>query len=663
MHTGKLLLPREGGEYKSWFLWLAATGMTVLLLALTLLVTVPEYMTNDDVYFLRAIANIPSQGLAAVTNTIAHSAQEGTESMSILLCAVIGWFYKLDPNGYWYLGYHGVIWLVSLTVIFRCVIGKCRRRGYSLLVGFFLCAALYTGVFMYAVAELSFTVTAAMAGSAAVALVLCRDDGDARGWRILCDGGSVLLLLLCFLQRRATGLCLLCFFALAAAYRLARLLLAPKGQRRRPALCFSSVMAAGLAIILVCDFIGQGISSDEYHRAEHYRSLVVDYLNDEITAEDYAQVGIPRELATMIHGWYFMDERVTTDMLEAVSEVYYARQAQETAKSPLLSRLFTPVKALCSQLLADGQMQCRTGLMLCMLLLCAAAFFLGGRKRLPELLCALCAAGGAGLLLLRLISGGRFPVRTFLVVIIPAIVMLLLLLLSMEVKIPRRPVGAGFTALCLVSVFLCGLGMFRVPHITDTAGRAEVFADQWAMEDYANSRRDTTIITNIYDYVFDPLHSLDTYPTNTRVWGACGETARAPEERLYADTFFRDDVEFMSDNFAITTFLLQYLSVENGPVQARIKAQVTPAITAYDIGRITPGSGYTGWYEQNGLRYYFQNGQAVTGTHTIGGVEYEFAPAGADSAFFLAQSEDGSTVYSTYAYSLLSPEGDDGLTE
>ena len=71
-----------------------------------------------------------------------------------------------------------------------------------------------------------------------------------------------------------------------------------------------------------------------------------------------------------------------------------------------------------------------------------------------------------------------------------------------------------------------------------------------------------------------------------------------------------------------------------------------------DISLVCPEENYTGWYECNGLTYYFQHGQALTGQQTIGGREYTFAPAGAQAQ--LITVTDDSIVYTTDAYSLQS---------
>ena len=77
-----------------------------------------------------------------------------------------------------------------------------------------------------------------------------------------------------------------------------------------------------------------------------------------------------------------------------------------------------------------------------------------------------------------------------------------------------------------------------------------------------------------------------------------------------------------------------------------------------DISRIAPAEpNYTGWYEQNGLTYYFRDGQALAGQQDIDGQSYTFAPAGAACQFAAAPGAEGA-IYYTDAYSLVQPEAE-----
>lgn len=637
------------------FRWLTAAVAAGLFFLLASGLTVMTYMTIDEVSFMQAIAQVPEKGLAALHNTLAHSSQENASSISLWLCALIGQFYRLDPDGYWYLGYHLLMLWASLTVLGRCVLVKTSRRGMPAWMGVLLTLLLGGGLFLYAYARLAFTVTAAAVGSAAVALVLCRGDETTRAGRVRSDILAGLLTLLCFLQRRATGMAVACFLALAVVYALVRIWLTgdPGRGRAMLALCLAVLVTAGVTAGLCVS--GDKLESDEnYREAEYYRSLIGDILFDKLTIEQYERAGAPKELATLMQGWFFMDERVTTDMLRDLADIYYADLAAQP-KASLPARLWETAKDLAATLWSNGQMRAQSGLILALILLCLAQWAAHGRAYWPEGLCALCAAGGALLMLLHLAADGRFLIRVFLVVSYPAAVTLVLLALSAPAP-EAKGAKAGTFILTLAGAALCIYSVTTVPHVLDGASRAEVFSEQTAIETYEAAHPDKTLITSIYDArgsIADPLHPLDAYSPNRVIWGYIGDLAKSDEDRLYAGAFFRDDVLFMSDRFSSLAGLLQYMTVGYGPVQATLDAQLTPAVTVTDIDAVSPGEHYTGWYEQNGITYYFRDGQALTGEQTIDGKTYTFAPAGAAARFMPISSENGTVVYTTNAYSLM----------
>ena len=625
--------------------WATAAAVTALFFVWALRVTVLSYMTNDDALFLRAIAQVPEKGLDATAGVFS----------SQLLSLALGKLYGLAPDGYWYLGYHLTVLLVSLTVIGRCILVKVCGRGWPAWAGAVLYGALCAGLFLYCFAAISFTVTPAVAGSAAAALTFCRDGNRTAAGRAVSDIAGAILLILCILQRQQTGLALLCFWALAAGYQLVRMLMARAGVGR-------AALFAGtcLAIFLGVTAIGRVtlVTVDPaYSRAEYYRSRIVDFLNDDITLEEYEQAGVSRELATLIYGWFFMDEKVTTDLFRDVISIHRAAETGGADAPAALSRLGGLCARLGTYVRSDRQMSWRLGAIGALFFCCAAAFLRFGRRYWPELLAALCCLGGMGILLLYLVDMGRFPIRVFLVVTLPAAVLLLLAALTVPadaaVPAPARQRAAGWMgAVCAGAAALCCAGcLYITPHAADAATRADVFGVQWAIEDYARAHPDVTIVNSVYDYYFDPIHTPADYPDNRVLWGACGDTAKAPEDRLYADAFFRDDVLFMSDRFSSLIGLLQYLSVEYGPVQAVQDARLGPTVTVTDISLVSPGEDYTGWYEQNGMTYYFRDGQALTGEQTIDGERYTFAPAGAGAGPVTVP--EGGLIYTTDAYSLL----------
>ena len=150
---------------KDWVRWLVALTVTGLFFLWALRVTVLNYMTIDEVSLIEAIVRIPEQGLGAAGDSFAN----------ILFCGLISLFYRLNPNGLWYFGYHLFAILGSSVVIGRCILAKASRRGLPALAGCLVHWLLCMGIFLYTLSKLSFTVPPAVVGSAAVALLLCRE--------------------------------------------------------------------------------------------------------------------------------------------------------------------------------------------------------------------------------------------------------------------------------------------------------------------------------------------------------------------------------------------------------------------------------------------------------------------------------------------------------
>ena len=627
---------------KDGSLWLISLAVTALIVLWTLRVTVLSYMTNDDVYIIGTMVRTAENGLASAVTSFSH----------VLFCGMFAILYSLAPDVLWYLGYHVLALALSLVILGRCVLLKTRRLGWSTTSGLLMLSCVH-GLFLYSFAELSFTVTPAVVGSAAIALILCRSDVPRRGTRAALDIVGAVLMLLCYMQRPVSGRCVLCFWGVACAYHLLRLFLDSPGNRVRRMLSFAPYILAVLLLLGGARGMTRSDTyrqSSEYATAEHYRSLVVDYLIDDITFEEYESVGIPQELAVMLHGWYFMDERITTETFRELVNTHYANNADNASPVSL-------IRQFVSSVLSDPQTAYRMAALLLLFLASLAALIRCRRKYLPAFLTALCACGGAAILWLYLVSEGRFPIRVFLVVYDPALTLVLLSALtapdgSAPAPPDRERAGSVPEALIVFCFYIaCILCVSIVPHIQESVSHDDVFAEEMAVERYVGEQPETTFITNIYETNLDPIHST-TYPRNKVLWGACGDTYRS--DRLYADAFFRDDTLFLCQKPGYIQFLLQYLTLDFGPVCAEMKDHLIHDIVIYDVAQITPGEDYTGWYEQNGMTYYFENGQAVSGEKIIDGREYSFAPFGSASTLVIRDGD--STIYTTDAYSLISGE-------
>ena len=638
---GKLRAGLDRAMAKDRWRWLAAAVMTGLFFLWTCRVTVITFMTNDDVTLMRTAARVSTEGLGAASQSFSH----------FLFCGLMSLLYRLDMHGYWYGDYHIFAIAVSLAVIGRCVLLKASRRGMSALGGLGVFALLCAGLMVHAVAELSFTITPALLGTAAAALVLCRDETKNRAGHIVIDTGCLVMLLLAWLQRASSARCVLCFWALAVGYQLLKMWLGREPGKRMVPLLLCAALTVGLCfgagmLRLPGQESGTELNPtayDEYVYAERYRSLVMDYLTERLTNEELEAAGLPPELSNLLRAWYFMDERINTNTFRKIVDMYYDPSLEAgslEAATSMESGSHIRTMALTALLLP---------------LLLALTLLLGrrGKRRWPELLGALGAFGGGAVLLLYLIRQGRFLLRVHLVVVIPAAVCLTLFALSgPAAEKPTQPWQKGLAA--LLGAALCvtaGLSARSIPYAGEAMTRQEAFAFQQATEGYANAHQDIYFVTNFISQNLDPFHDVTVYPGNMHIWGGTGVTA--DPDRLYADAFFREDVQFMCQKPSTILALLQYLTLDFGPVQATSLAQLTADTFVTDLDLICPSEGYTGWHEQNGMTYYFRDGQALTGAQTIDGKTYAFAPAGNKAQLTAGVTAEGERIYTTTAYSLI----------
>lgn len=654
--------------------WLISAAVTALFFLWSWRVTVFAFMTNDDATILRAIGD---GSFWSLSSAFPHP----------YLCAALNWLYRLAPKADWYTWYHLAVLLGGMLILGRCLYLKLRSRSLPPEAWMLLHWLLGAGMILYTLSELSFTVTPAVAGSVAAALLLCRDETDSTASHVLTDLGSVVLMLLCLLQRGSTAEALICFWLLAAGYQLVHIAAARKPRRLRQAGGLVITLALTLALLTAVDHAPRPASADSnaeentqqgdysYSEAEHYRSLVMDYLLDKLTDEQLEAVGIPPELTTMLRDWYFMDERINTDTFRLIVETYpdalNEKAGSLTAEddgqgdvSPLAAPfvwLKNMITAATGSMMSARRnlaeiMLLGLGILLALLLLRLFRYGLDGWL---ETLCGLCAAGGCGLMLLYLILKGRMLIRVFLVPAIPAAVVMLLMVADAPSKPASTKVQKRAASLSRLLVFCLGaLCLFiarNVPYANETINRQKAFERQAATESYAAAHPEITFITNALFNDVDPFHDPWSYPANLSRWGDTGMTAAA--DRLYAEDFFRDDIQLMCEQYSTLVGLLPYLTLDYGPVQAQVVAQLSPLNFVASLSQVTPGEDYTGWYEHNGMTYYFRDGQALTGEQVIDSKTYTFAPIGAKSQFCAVPGREGS-IYSTNAYSLITPEAD-----
>ena len=181
--------------------------VAVLLSAFSAVQTV-SYLTNDD---------------NAIAYTLAGYNTGAPSPYALFINCLLGFpvsaLYTSAPGVAWWAVLQLAAIAVSAAVIGACMLRAGQRRGAPLIVMLAGFALLLLLLLLQPVVEPTYTVTAAVIGTAGCALVVCAAEEPRRGKRIALDVLSCALLLLAFLYREETGFALLCFYFAACAYR------------------------------------------------------------------------------------------------------------------------------------------------------------------------------------------------------------------------------------------------------------------------------------------------------------------------------------------------------------------------------------------------------------------------------------------------------------
>ena len=392
---------RDGILGKAWRRWLLAALAAAVCMLLTHLLYNVTFLNNDDTNIMYALA-----GYRSGTPYPAH------RFVNVLLGLCISFLYRVLPAAPWWAIYQLAMLLLSLVIINACLLKLCERNGVPCLPAFLLLAVLYMGVFVYSVVWMTFTLTAAMLGTAATALLLSVDEpGDARGAQIASAAGAVLLLLLCFFTRNSSGYCMLCFVGAAVLYRW----LCARGRMRRTVVAAASVGAVLVAVVVAVNSLGIAYYNPAGFRAfETARGHFIDYPH--ATYEDdpafFNELGWDASIYALADNLCFVDDAVNAETMEAAAA--HRIGTEET----LLRRIRNTLNAGILFFRGSGAseyMLVIVALLWVFMLLC---FGRGGGGRV-ELLMGCLVAAGAFLLCFYLCYAGRFPVRTFMLIAIP----------------------------------------------------------------------------------------------------------------------------------------------------------------------------------------------------------------------------------------------------
>lgn len=305
--------------------WLWGAGITALAWGFLLCFSDIYFAANDDQFILRAMTGFQPGGTPDF-----HPFLLG------FYVYPLRWLQRFFPGVAWYSLLELLLLALALTVILKSLLQCWLRAGRRLRTGLLLCAgyaALYGSNYL---ARVTFTVTGAMLGAAAVAQILsidCQSASDRSLLRAMTL--AILLLILCYGLRQLSLVPVLGYCGIAFLLRFCSFFGFGKQTKRsaRPML-----VAAGLALLILGGlFAGRALEirlkqKQDALQWQQARSQVLDYINlKSLPSEALESVGWTDEQRILLDKWNTMDEAISTEALRSVRKNWYNSETTTTA--------------------------------------------------------------------------------------------------------------------------------------------------------------------------------------------------------------------------------------------------------------------------------------------------------------------------------------------
>jgi len=305
--------------------WLWGAGITALLWGFLLCFSDIYFAANDDQFILRAMTGFQPGG-----------APDFHPFLLGFYVYPLRWLQRFFPGVAWYSLLELLLLALALTVILKSLLQCWLRAGRRLRTGLLLCAgyaALYGSNYL---ARVTFTVTGAMLGAAAVAQILsidCQSASDRSLLRAMTL--AILLLILCYGLRQLSLVPVLGYCGIAFLLRFCSFFGFGKQTKRsaRPML-----VAAGLALLILGGlFAGRTLEirlkqKQDALQWQQARSQVLDYINlKSLPSEALESVGWTDEQRILLDKWNTMDEAISTEALRSVRKNWCNSETTTTA--------------------------------------------------------------------------------------------------------------------------------------------------------------------------------------------------------------------------------------------------------------------------------------------------------------------------------------------
>lgn len=539
--------------------WLWGAGITALLWGFLLCFSDIYFAANDDQFILRAMTGFQPGGTPDF-----HPFLLG------FYVYPLRWLQHFFPGVAWYSLLELLLLALALTVILKSLLQCWLRAGRRLRTGLLLCAgyaALYGSNYL---ARVTFTVTGAMLGAAAVAQILsidCQSASDRSLLRAMTL--AILLLILCYGLRQLSLVPVLGYCGIAFLLRFCSFFGFGKQTKRsaRPML-----VAAGLALLILGGlFAGRALEirlkqKQDALQWQQARSQVLDYINlKSLPSEALESVGWTDEQRILLDKWNTMDEAISTEALRSVRKNWYNSETTTTAGAAIEDLRWRSPWFVQTMVVLFG-----LGLFA---LFCAFR----NRRENPWLPLALLMTGLLCFLFFCYLAlKGRLPYRAVTVALLPAAAMVFCLLGECPLPTARKGWRAALGILLAVSMAAPLPALLGAVRRRRSPWDYNAHAD---MDAQALAHPDLLLVYST-ELVNDMRMFPDTsqgVPQNLTFWGGWSRgseeyTAKLAAfgvdgEHFTAVDWLRPALRFISLKEAPDEALLAYLRSELGPVE------------------------------------------------------------------------------------------------
>lgn len=539
--------------------WCWGAGITALLWGFLLCFSDIYFAANDDQFILRAMTGFQPGGTPDF-----HPFLLG------FYVYPLRWLQRFFPGVAWYSLLELLLLALALTVILKSLLQCWLRAGRRLRTGLLLCAgyaALYGSNYL---ARVTFTVTGAMLGAAAVAQILsidCQSASDRSLLRAMTL--AILLLILCYGLRQLSLVPVLVYCGIAFLLRFCSFFGFGKQTKRsaRPML-----VAAGLALLILGGlFAGRALEirlkqKQDALQWQQARSQVLDYINlKSLPSEALESVGWTDEQRILLDKWNTMDEAISTEALRSVRKNWYNSETTTTAGAAIEDLRWRSPWFVQTMVVLFG-----LGLFA---LFCAFR----NRRENPWLPLALLMTGLLCFLFFCYLAlKGRLPYRAVTVALLPAAAMVFCLLGECPLPTARKGWRAALGILLAVSMAAPLPALLGAVRRRRSPWDYNAHAD---MDAQALTHPDLLLIYST-ELVNDMRMFPDTsqgVPQNLTFWGGWSRgseeyTAKLAAfgldgEHFTAADWLRPALRFISLKEAPDEALLAYLHSELGPVE------------------------------------------------------------------------------------------------